>query len=68
MSVAPYTPGDTIRVLHTCAGHKVAHGMFTVERVTPLDGGWFRVATTRCDGTPMDVDVDHLRKEKVLAP
>jgi len=65
---APYAPGDTIRVLHTCAGHKAARGTFTVERVKALTDGTFRVTTTRCDGTQMDVEVDRLRKEKVQAP
>lgn len=55
---APYAPGDTIRVLHTCAGHKPVHGTFTVERVNALTSGRFRVTTTRCDGTQMDVEVD----------
>ena len=55
---APYVPGDTIRVLHTCAHHGPAHGTFTVERVKTMTGGHFRVTTTRCDGTQMDVEVD----------
>lgn len=55
---APYAPGDTIRVWHTCAGHGPALGTFTVERVTALTNGQFRVTTTRCDGTQMDVEVD----------
>ena len=55
---APYAPGDTIRVLHTCAGHGPDVFTFTVERVTALTSGTFRVTTTRCDGTQMDVEVD----------
>lgn len=55
---APYAPGDTIRVWHTCGAHEPALGMFTVEWVKALTSGRFRVTTTRCDGTPMDVEVD----------
>jgi len=55
---APYAPGDTISVLHTCAGHGPEHGSFTVERVRALTSGRFRVTTTRCDGTQMDIEVD----------
>ena len=57
---APYAPGDTIRVLHTCAGHGPEYGTFTVERVRALTSGRYRVTTTRCDGTQMDVEVDRL--------
>ena len=55
---APYAPGDTIRVWHTCAGHGPEHGTFAVEWVKALTSGHFRVTTTRCDGTQMDVEVD----------
>ena len=58
MSAAPYAPGDAIRVLHTCGAHEPALGTFTVERVKAMSGGRFRVTTTRCDGTQMDVEVD----------
>ena len=56
---APYAPGEPIRVWHTCAGHEAARKTFTVERVKALTDGTFRVTTTRCDGTQMDVEVDH---------
>ena len=55
---APYATGDTIRVWHTCAGHEPAHGTFTVEFCKALTSGRYRVTTTRCDGTQMDVEVD----------
>jgi len=55
---APYATGDTIRVWHTCAGHGPERAAFTVEHVRALTSGRYRITTTRCDGTQMDVEVD----------
>lgn len=59
MTRAPYAPGDEVSVLHDCHdGHGTAIGTFTVERCKALaaNGRW-RVTTTRCDGTQLDVEV-----------
>ena len=56
---APYTPGDPIQILHMCATHGTELGTFTVERVKALaTNGQYRVTTTRCDGTQLDVEVN----------
>ncbi|MCV2395953.1 hypothetical protein OEB99_16680 [Actinotalea sp. M2MS4P-6] len=55
---APYATGDPVQVLHSCAGRGTELATFTVERVKPLatNGRW-RVTTTRCDGTQLDIEV-----------
>lgn len=53
----PYRVGDPISVLHSC-GHGTELATLTVERVKALavNGRW-RITTTRCDGTPLEVEV-----------
>ncbi len=59
MTRAPYSPGDPIQVLHSCAGRGTELGTFPVERCKALaTNGRYRVTTTRCDGTQLDVEVN----------
>ncbi|WP_372595689.1 hypothetical protein [Actinotalea sp.] len=56
---APYAPGDPITVLHHCATHGTEVATFPVERIKSLaTNGQYRVTTTRCDGTQLDVEVN----------
>lgn len=56
---APYAIGDRVRVLHTCAGHGTASGVFTIERVVPLNtNNRWRLEMRRCDGSAMHTVVN----------
>jgi len=57
----PFAAGDKIAIPHTCTTHDgVTVGPLVVEKVTPMGGitGEWRVRATRCDGSPVEVEVD----------
>lgn len=63
---APYAPGDPVRVMHDCATHGGTElATFTVERIKALaTNGQYRLTTTRCDGTQLDVEVDQRGRDR----
>lgn len=52
--------GDRFEVVHTCSDHLGSCiAVLTAERVTPLsDASWWRVRSTRCDGSAIEFTVD----------